>query len=95
MDEQPPGSALRFVAPTVADLRAAILRVARGDEAVWVAVCGRARDLPWSGTDDDVRDRLVQAAKAQGGAVTVVALSFEVRLNSYRNLSALNAARTS
>jgi hypothetical protein len=95
MSEPTTSTRLVIAAPTVADLRAGVLRAARGDETVWAAVCESARALPWSGTDHDVRDRLLRAAKDRGGAVSVAALAYEVRLRTHRNLTALQAARTS
>ncbi len=84
---------LGLAMPTTADLRAGVLRGARGDEAVWTAVCQAARAAPYSGSQTDLLDRLVQAAKDRGGAVGVAAMSFEVRLRNYHTLSILHAAR--
>ena len=87
------GAGWGLAKPTIADLRAGVLRAARGDDTVWAAVCQAAGAMPYTGSADDVHDRLVRAAKERGGAVRVAAISFEVRLRNYDTLTALQAAR--
>jgi hypothetical protein len=79
------------VPPTVADFRAAVARVDRGDPTVWAGLCAQARLSAEATTMSLAQlDALALVMRDQPGVLGVLGRSLIVRLTTYFTLSMLN-----
>jgi hypothetical protein len=79
--------------PTVADFRAAVARVDRGDPAVWADLCAAAGVSPdaTSMTLGQL-DALALTMRSRPGVLAVLGRSLTVRLTTYITLRLLNGS---